>query len=59
MSLPIDIMEMINRITDAVDIGDIEINEWESKFIEDMNERNHISDKQIAVLVKIHNRIKA
>lgn len=59
MSLPMDIQEMISHITDAIDMGTVEVNQWEEERIEEWAERNYLSDKQINVLVKIHNRIEA
>ena len=54
--MPTDLQEMIQRVDDAIDMGSIEVSQWEISFIEDIGDRNHLSDKQIAVLVKIHNR---
>lgn len=58
MPLPLDIQEMISRIDDAIQMGTIEVTQWEEERIEEWADRNFLSDKQIAILVKIHNRVK-
>lgn len=57
MSLPLEIQDMIDEITDAIDLGEIEVNQWEQERLESWADYNQLSDKQIAVLVKIHKRI--
>lgn len=56
--LPLDIQEMITRITDAIDMGTIEVNQWEQQRIEEWADKNYLSDKQISILVEIHERIE-
>lgn len=56
-TLPLDVQELIGRIDDAIELGHIEVSQWEHERVEEWADRNHLSDKQIAILVKIHNRI--